>query len=289
MRVVSALSRFGRRPLAVCVAPVLVVGCLDTRGVESGDAWFDAGVDYGVTEYVAFTDVPYEAPEPGLTGIGDLPMPPDIMETWYGLDDVPPDNCDDWVTDASMPAEVEGIITIHPRFYYKTQGCVAPGDRDTDSDEKYYGSYFIQDATGGIFVLGDSKVAHFDMGDRVRMKVRAVRNIFELHAVAAHDVLEVERGPEPIYYEWSTEALGEDDVGLVKRVEGEVVIAADTFGEFQIESDAGVRYTIGLDVELNRRGLNFPLGTRIQATGPTMFAYETYKIVIMRVGQVEVL
>jgi len=277
------------RQLFVGALLLSLAACSDARKIEDGVAWFDGGDAYDVLEPVAFTDVPYGAPGAGLQGIGELPMPGNILETWYGPDDVPPDNCDDWVTDASMPTEVEGIITIHPRFYYKTQGCVAPGDRETDSDEKYYGSYFIQDATGGVFVLGDSKVAHFDMGDRVRMKVRAVRNIFELQAVAAHDVLVVQRGPEAIYYEWSTEALGADDVGLVKRVEGEVVIAADTFGEFQIESDDGVRYTIGLDVELNRRGLSFPVGTRIQATGPTMFAYETYKIVIMRVGQIELL
>jgi len=272
---------------------VLFAACDDPRKLEDGNSWFDNGAGYNVTEHVEFTDVPYEPPGADLQGIGDVPMPEDILETWYSADDSPPGNCDDWVTDASMPMEVEGIITIHPRFYYKTQGCVAPGnqqlDVDIDSDEKYYGSYFIQDATGGVFVLGDSKVAHFDMGDRVRMKVRAVRNIFELHAVSAHDVLEVERGPEPIFYEWAPEELDHDDVGLVKRIEGEVAIAADTFGEFQIETDEGVRHWVGIDVELNRRGLEYPLGTRIQVTGPVMFAYETYKVVVMRVGQVEVL
>ncbi len=268
---------------------LLAAGCGDAHRGENPDEFFDPGAAYDVTEYVEFTDVPYDQPVAGLDGVGDLPMPGNILETWYGAEDSPPGGCDDWVTDPSMPMEVEGIITIHPRFYYKTQGCVAPGDFDTDSDEKYYGSYFIQDATGGIFVLGDSKVAHFDMGDRVRLKVRAVRNIFELHALASHDVLEIQRGPEPIFYEWATEALEHADVGLVRRVEGEVVIAADTFGEFQIESDDGVRYTVGIDVELNRRGLEYPLGTRIEVTGPVMFAYETYKVVVMRVGQVRVL
>ncbi len=28
-----------------------------------------------------------------------------------------------------------------------------------DGDEKFYGAFFIQDRTGGLFVLGDSKVA----------------------------------------------------------------------------------------------------------------------------------
>ena len=268
---------------------ILTTACGDIRSRENSDNWFDDGSGYDVTEHVDFTDVPYDPPAAGLSGIGDIPMPENILETWYSADDAPPANCDDWVTNPAMPMEVEGIITILPRFYYKTQGCVAPGDQDTDSDEKYYGSYFIEDATGGVFVLGDSKVAHFDMGDRVRLRVRGVRNIFELQGVSAHDVLQVERGPEPIFYEMAPEALDADDVGLVKRVEGEVVIAADTFGEFQIESDDGVRYTIGLDVELNRRGIGYELGTRIQVTGPIMFAYETYKVVVMRVGQVEVL
>jgi hypothetical protein len=42
-------------------------------------------------------------------------------------------------------------------------------------------------------------------------------------------------------------------------------------------------------MELSRRGLEYPVGTRIQVTGPILFAYDTFKVVVMRVGQVQVL
>ena len=100
-----------------------------------------------------------------------------------------------------LPFEVEGIVTLHPRWYFKTHGC-------DDGDEKFYGSFFIQDGTSGIFVLGDSKVAHFDMGARVKMKVRGVRTIYDLNVVYAHDITEVvDYGPVPVYYDEATEAL----------------------------------------------------------------------------------
>jgi hypothetical protein len=72
------------------------------------------------------------------------------------------------------------------------------------------------------------------------------------------------------------------------RVTGTVVREKDTFGDLLIESDEGVQWHLGLDVELNRRGVDFPLGTRLTATGPILYSYNTYTLVIMRVGQVDV-
>ena len=264
------------------------VACGGPPALEDPDDWFDPGTDVNVEEALAFTDQPYDFPADDSTGIGtllDRVYPVSRFMTAFGPDDSfaagVDDECDQ-TTDTDLPFVIEGIVTLHPDFYFKTTGCY-PGD------EKYYGSYFIQDRTGGIFVLGDSKVAHFDMGDRVTIRVRAARSPYDLNMVYAHDVLEVERGPEPIFYETPAGALGDDHVGRVQRVVGTVQNSTSTFGEFQIKADNGAEYDISLDSELNRRGISFDLGTRIQVTGPVIYSYSAYAIVVIRVGQIEVL
>jgi hypothetical protein len=218
-------------------------------------------------------------------------MPP-LYITAFEPSSTLPVNCADWQTDDTLPQEIEGIVTLHPRWYVKVSGCL-PADDDSrfiDSDEKYYGSYFIEDQSGGVFVLGDAKVAHFNMGDRVRMTVRSVANNFDLQMVTGHDILEVTRGPEPIYYQTVSDGkLCPDDVASVRRVTGTVFTDPDTFGEFTLESDDGNRHIINLDAELNRRGIRYPIGTRLTVTGPVLFSYGSYAIVVIRVGQIEVL
>ncbi len=268
------------------ISATLLTGCADTAEPEGAWDWYDDPVAYDVQETVAFTDVPYDFTGP--TPIAELPSP-DERETIFAPDDAPP-ACDSWTVSDGLPAEIEGIVTVHPRFYYKSQGCLpAENDDDLDADEKYYGSYFIEDASGGVFVLGDSKVAHFDMGDRVRMRVRAVRDAFGVDAVAAHDIIEVIRGPEPIAYALQTERFGTDDISEVRRVTGTVRDEIGTFGDFNIETDDGSTYAVGVDAELARRGAYWPPGTRLQVTGPVFFSYGSYSIVVMKLGQVEVL
>ena len=196
-------------------------------------------------------------------------------------------------TNRELPYIVEGIATAHPRFYFKSSGC------EWDSDEKYYGSFFIQDETGGQMVLGDTKVAKFDMGDRVRILVRGVKTSFELDMVYSYDLIDIVERAQPIFYEEIDREFrcdlaepidwDECDTGRVKRVTGTVVTDKDTFGEFAIESDDGIRWSIGLDVELNRRGINYPIGTRITATGPVLYSFSAYSLVVMRKGQIQVL
>ena len=48
-------------------------------------------------------------------------------------------------------------------------------------------------------------------------------------------------------------------------------------------------YKLSLDQELSRRGIEFPVGTRIRATGPVLFSFDEYTIIVMRVGQIEAL
>ena len=88
------------------------------------------------------------------------------------------------------------------------------------------------------------------------MKVRGVRTIYDLNVVYAHDITEVvDYGPVPIYYDEATEALDLEDVGRVKSVKGTVISSKDTFGEFQIQAENGLKYTINIDADLSRRGL----------------------------------
>lgn len=267
------------------------VACVTPRPAQDPTSWFDPGVDYDVQEPVAFTDVPYDFT--GDVPIADLPEPEPFF-TWFGASDAPAVvGCADWDVDptGTLPAEITGIVTILPRFYFKTSGCT--GDPSADSDEKYYGSYFIEDASGGFFVLGDSKVAHFDMGDRVTLKVRAIKESFEQFMISTHDVVEVERGPEPISYQRVTGPLGAEHMSRVVRVQGVVTTPASTFGEIYFEG-GGVGYKLALDQELGRRGVTYPVGTTIEVTGPVLFSNfpgETvpYEVIVMRVGQIETL
>ena len=252
---------------------------------EDWTGWYDEGSGLDVTEPIEWTDQNYDlAPVDGVVDIADLQddvFPGGADTIVYGAGDELSSDSDCKVeTESALPATIQGIVTLHPRFYFKTSGC------DRVSDEKYYGSYFIQDATGGVFVLGDSKVAHFDVGDRVEMKVRGIKTNFDLDMIYAHDIEKVERDASPVYYEIAEGVtLGPDDVGLVRRVSGEITQAADNFGEFKVTDDSGTVHTVSLDAEINRRGFGFDLGTRVQATGPVLYSYSAYTIVIMNVGQ----
>lgn len=283
----AARARVVRRGVGLALA--LTCACTGSRRPEAGD-WFDAGDPLDVAEPIAYTTEPYGLPASGL-GFGDLPMPPEYT-TWFAPDDLPPDGCSDWSEEPGqpvLPATITGVVTIHPRYYVKVNGCVPASDNSVDSDEKYYGSYFIEDDSGGIFVLGDSKVAAFDMGDRVTLLVRGIRNNFDLPMVALHDVLAVDRGPYPIHYDVADAALGGPDVGRVRRVTGVVADEPDTFGEFHLTGPDGVVWTVALDQELNRRGVQFAVGSEIEVTGPVNFSYDTFTLIVMRIGQVVVL
>jgi hypothetical protein len=257
-------------------------GCATSADRQNPDDWFDPGSPYDVTEHVEFTDVPYDFT--GETPIGELPSP-EPFETWFAPSDASNAPCADWVASDSLPAEITGIVTIHPRYYIKTSGCQPT--QDADSDQKYYGSYFLQDASGGHLLLGDSKVAHFDMGDRVTVSVRAIKESFDQKMISVHDVIEVERGPEPIYYETvETGYLGPEHLARVVRIEGEIATEASTFGEVYLDGDDGSRYKMNIDQELARRGVYFPLGTRLQVTGPVLYSFSEYTIIVMRIGQI---
>ncbi|MFT5684130.1 MAG: hypothetical protein ACI8RZ_005071 [Myxococcota bacterium] len=268
---------------------VFLLACASPRqDIESTADWDDVGSLLEVIEPVSFTDTPYDFPADPGAGIGafiDAVFPVSEGSIAFGSSDQfgSGTDCTSLVSD-DLPWEVEAVVTLHPRYYFKTSGC------DIASDEKYYGSYFVEDATGGVFVLGDSRVAHFDIGTKVRISLRGARTAYDLDMIYAHDIVAIERDVvHPVYYTEAIDSLGSADVGEVRRVTGTVISEKSTFGDFEVEADDGIIHTISLDAELSRRGVGFDIGTRIQATGPVILSYDVYSIVIMRVGQTQTL
>jgi hypothetical protein len=260
-----------------------LLACSTYNTRENSDDWYDWGVALDVEEPVAFTETPYGFPSDAATSIDALSsaiFPVDWWTSVYGPDDLYSDEsgCQSQVN-YSLPFTIEGVVTILPDYYFKTLGC--------DGDEKYYGSYFIQDNSGGIFILGDSKVAHFDMGDRIKLTVRGGRSSYDLNMVTAHDVVEIVEHDNEIYFQRPTGPFSIDDIATVQRVEGEVMTEPDTFGAFTLADTNGATYTIQLDSELNRRGVTFSPGHKLRATGPLIYSYSEFAVVIMRIGQLE--
>jgi len=271
-----------------------LMACTTQREAEESDAWWDVGSSQNVEEWLEFTETNYAFPADDSNSIEQLKslaLPGSSFDIALGPDDQfeSGSGCSTSST-SELPRTIEGVVTLHPRYYFKSDGC------DRDSDEKFYGSFFIQDKTGGIFVLGDSKVAHFDIGDHVTMSVRGTRNSFDLPMIYSHDVIEIDRGPYAMYYQERTDAFTNDDIGSVLRVEGTVIPlegydtqTTDTFGAFRVEHDNGTIFDVTMDSEISRRGLSFEAGQRVRVTGPMLYSYSIRAIIIMKRGQVQFL
>ncbi|TVQ91336.1 MAG: hypothetical protein EA397_09750 [Deltaproteobacteria bacterium] len=259
---------------------VLVGACAEVAPLPNTADWWPEGVDYDVQEPIRFTPEPYPdlpGDRPGVRALRDALLP-SIELTYAPGDGYPPGSECEFRESAELPWELEGIVTLHPEWYMKLRGC-------NRAEEKYYGNWFIEDATSGIFVVGDSRVAPFTVGDRVKLKVRAVRTNFGMDMIYAYDVLEVHREARPVYYQAVNRRLEDRDIGETRRIRGVVQEAPDTFGDFRVRAD-GVTYHISLSAELNRRRFHPPVGQTLCVTGPVQFSFSTYSIPIMRIGQV---
>jgi hypothetical protein len=268
----------------VLVFLAVLLGCPATNGPADPTSWYDPGEDLDVVEPIAFTDEPYDfGASDGIGAFDDAIFPVDGSDTLFAEGDAYEDGSCDAAETPDLPREIEGVATIYPRFYMKVDGC------DRDTEEKYYGSFFLEDASGAVFVLGDSKLAQFEAGNKVKIRVRAVRSAFDFDMVYSWDLVDVDRSVTPIHYEVPVGPLGSDDHSHVMRVSGVVTTGTDTFGAFQIESDDGTTYDIQVDQELGRRGVAWEKGTRIQVTGPVLYSYSIRAILVMSLGQVTVL
>jgi hypothetical protein len=136
-----------------------------------------------------------------------------------------------------LPAVIEGVVTLLPRRYLKIPVC--------DQDEKHYGSFTIEDDTGGIVVLRDSRIAPYRAGDRVRLIVDALTMTYLQPSTRAILTARVELMDSPvsdadrvILYDRTNTPFGIQDITRVRRVEGYAVQAPSNknFGSLIIAS-----------------------------------------------------
>ena len=323
-------SRIG---LAFAALGLLLVhfGCADPEEGLDGSEYFGGPGTYStVSDPIAFTEEPYDFTGP--MPIGDLrALVPDDTSEWYGFspDDPYPVEGDcnpefqgneaipEYLDE--LPAVIEGVVTLHPRYFSNMTVC---GTR-----ERYYGTYVIQDETGGIQVMKNSRLAEFDVGDRVRMRVRGITREFDTVAILAFDQEEVVTTPEtrlPVYYEELTrefiseenvsdareeilegleedetlteaeldEMVTPDDTYLVRRIRGEVILEAtnQNFNEMRVQSneDPDVEWLVSLDRELGTRGVGPKKGDQVQLTGPVVNSFGM-RILIASLGKIEIL
>lgn len=260
---------------------LLSAACAEIAPLPDTTDWWGEGVDYDVQEPLRFTPEPY--PDLPGDGPGIAAMREELLPTiplTFGPDDAFASDSDcDYRTNPSLPWEIEGIVTLHPEWYMKLRGCERV-------EEKYYGNWFIEDSTTGLFVVGDARIAPFTVGDRVKLRVRAVRTNFGMDMIYVHDVIEVHREARPVYYQVADRALNDSDIGETRRVRGRVDGPPDTFGDFPILLSNGSTVIASLSAELNRRRFHPPIGQTVCVTGPIQFSFSTYSIPIVRIGQV---
>jgi len=294
------------------VLSLFALSCADVRDTPTDHSdWWEDGEDMWVEEAVDFMADDYAIPAAGTAGIGDFSSQVFPVGTWDSSD---PENL--WaikyapgesftadcgsVEDSTLPYELEGIVTLHPAWYIKSYGCAPEPDNTwtPDSEEKYYSSYFIEDASGGLFVLFDSRVAPFTVGDKVRLKVRAVRSnhwddggayIGSQDMIYAHDIVSVERDSSAIHYTEVDGDLGIEHSNRVVRVHGTVVEIDESFNNYTVETASGGQVVYSLGLDLGRRpSSKAKLGDVVTATGPVLLSYDIFTISIAQVGQLEI-
>lgn len=280
--------------------------CADAGGPLDPEKTYDQGATAEVEEPIGFTDQQYDFT--GDTAIADLRSsfvdainPSDRFSYGIGADALYPIgderkdsyDCDFDPTNPyqspikqvpGLPATIEGVVTLHPRYFQKMTVC--------GEDQRYYGSFFLQDGTDGILVLHDSRVADFTFGNRVKLRVRGMVKAYDTYAVLAYDQDEV---IEPdtkydVYYETVTDRqLGLDDAGKVRRVSGEIVSEPTNanFNEMHVQGDSGTEWVISLDRELGLRGIGLKNGMRVQITGPVINSYNQNVILVASLGQIQ--
>ncbi|MCB9682445.1 MAG: hypothetical protein H6733_13355 [Alphaproteobacteria bacterium] len=305
MRFVSTMPSVAT-PLLALVAFGGLSACADRELPEDWRPWFDDGAPLDPTEAIAFTDAAYDFPADTSKGIAA--MRDEVIDHTFSNDGPlvsqadfhsGESGCTYWESTSELPRTVTGIVTSHPRVYKKIEGCVG--------DEKYYGSFWMEDATGAIFVLRDSKVAEFDVGARITMNVRSVRRRYDIDMVYVYDPVEIDEGPYPVSYRVVDRPLTDADQSQTVRASGVVVTDPTTFGETLLQLDGwegtcsgddeitrGQCLYVLLDQELGRRGVTLHIGDHVEVTGPVgqsaYFAdsgvFNYYGVYVTKLGQV---
>ncbi|TXD33601.1 hypothetical protein FRC96_15575 [Lujinxingia vulgaris] len=271
-------------------------GCVEPEQGEDPGEYFSDG-DYGqVQDPIAFSTTPYDFT--GELPIEDLKGAFADEVVWVGFSPGEPypvsGDCDperDWDETIpgvvnELPVEIEGIVTTHPRYFQKVSVCGV--------EQRYYGSYTLEDSSGGILVLKDSRIAEFEIGDRVRITARAIMKNFDSLAVLAYSDEEVLNSPEertPVHFEEVERSFrADEDVYEVRRVTGRVVLAPtnQNFNEMRIQSleDPNIEWLASVDAELGRRGIGPEVGEVVQVTAPVINSFGV-RLLITALGQLE--
>lgn len=290
--------------LAACVA--MQTSCVPSEPTSNprDPNYYDEGEQIPVTEPIEFTEDNYDSISGDLT-IADLrDLRDESAFVWYGYSPMDPyplgdrrahgEDCspiaafENVVTEVpELPATIEGVVTHHPRLLRSPRICAG--------EDRFYGSYYLQDETGGILVYKDSRVANFTFGDRVTIRVRgmAAQNFSSMPAgvvgVMAFDNEDVVERDLPIYYEETDENFTADDVAQVRRIRGEVVQAPSNtnFNSMTVESlNTDAVWAVSLDRELTRRSYTFESGDVIELTGVVADNFGL-TMLIYSLGQIE--
>ena len=218
---------------AAALLGLAFLSCADVRAekVSQGDIWPVAPQGEPASPPLPFADrasgEAYGLPRQGQASLADLialfpttPLGVDDPDIFVAKGvDVATDQCrgGDVVTREGLPITVEAVVTLFPRQYMKLPIC--------GQDERHYGVYTVEDDTGGLVVLRDSRVAAFGHGDRVRLTVSGITLTYgrdiDTRAVLIADV-EPTGESGPVLFTQVDSGFTTEDVGQVERVEGYV-------------------------------------------------------------------
>lgn len=290
--------------LVACVS--LGSACVPDQAPEDprDPDFYDPGEQVPVTEPIEFTDQNYDVISGDLTIAELRDLRDESAFVWYGYapgdpypfgagralgqDCSPVEAFENVVSEVpELPATIEGVVTLHPRLLRSPRFCAG--------EDRFYGTYYIQDETAGVMVYKNSRIADFTFGDRVSLRVRGIsaQKFSSMPAgvvgVTAYDSETVVDRGNPIYYEATDQNFVAEDVGKVKRVTGRVVTEPtnQNFNALAIEhADTGAVWSAQIDRELSRRGVPFSAGETVQLTGPVADSFGL-TMIIYSLGQIE--
>ncbi len=252
------------KKLSALALVALLTACADPREipVDPDEIWED-GSEEILTEPISFAKrgggASYGLPRGDADSMADLIaiFPEDGVgfgqPTIFSSDayDGADDNCPTWARESTrrLPMTIDAVVTLHPRQYIKVEVC--------EQDERHYGSYVVEDDSGGTVVLRDSRVAPFTFGDRVRLTIDAVTLTFggdgDTRAILLAEVEKLPSDDKTIYYVETDEPFTTDMVGRVHRVEGWVHVRPtnDNFNEMVMTSN---EYEVGVGARTDLEG-----------------------------------
>ena len=206
---------------------LMACGVEDENRPSPQERWAPSGAQHEVTEPVSLrprtaSDV-YGLPRSRENSISDLValLPSEDIERdgpKFFSSSAQPLMCTNGRTSqiAGLPMVVEGVVTIPGTYYIKVSVC--------DQEEKFYGSFAIEDDTGGIMVLRDSRVAQVQPGNVVRLTVHTlvISDNFgriDSRAVLSYD-LEILPESRDLLFSTTTQSIDGEHVGRTTQVEG---------------------------------------------------------------------